>query len=208
MIWRADKVLDRALDPKQRGIPKDVFDKCKGVILLSSIEAGFTFTGKLGTGIFLVKKRDGSWSIPSAIGLTSVGGGFVIGASLKESMIFIMDQQTLEALAVNNGVKLGAQAELTLFKWGRSYNLALNCSPSGYGGTVSLAFSKGLFGGLTLEGAVVGARRSVNENFYGTNASVLQIVTDEEVAMPQGTKIDEVYRKLDVLKNVGSVERT
>jgi lipid-binding SYLF domain-containing protein len=146
--------------------------------------------------------------ILTAVAFTNSGGGFVIGASLKESMIFIMNQQTLEALAVNNGLKIGAQAELTLAKWGRSYNLALNCSPAGYGGTVSLAFSKGLFGGLTLEVAVIGARRSINEKFYGTNASVLQIVMDEEVSMPQGTKIDEVYRKLDLLKNVGSAERT
>ena len=73
MIWRADKVLDRALDPKTKGIRKDLFEKCKGIVLLSSIEAGFTFTGKLGTGILMAKKLDGSWSVPSAIGLTAIG---------------------------------------------------------------------------------------------------------------------------------------
>lgn len=122
---------------------------------------------------------------------------------MKESMIFIMDQQTLEALAVNAGLKIGGQAELTIAKWGRSYNGGINCSTSAVGGTVSIAFSKGLFGGLTIEGAVLGCRNAVNEDFYNTDASVLQLITDEQVIMPPGTKVEEVYRKLDLLKNGG-----
>ena len=77
MIWVADKVLDRALDPTTRGVRRDLFENCKGIVLLSSIEAGFTFTGKLGTGIFVAKKRDGSWSVPCAIGVTTVGTFFI-----------------------------------------------------------------------------------------------------------------------------------
>jgi lipid-binding SYLF domain-containing protein len=123
---------------------------------------------------------------------------------MKESMIFIMDQETLEALAVNNSLKIGAQAEISIVKWGRSYNGGINCSTKGVGGTVSIAFTKGLFGGLTLEGAVMGNRRAENEKFYDTAASVLQIIVDEEITMPQGTKIDEVYRKLELLKNGAS----
>lgn len=128
-----------------------------------------------------------------------------MGGSLKEVMIFIMDQQTLEALAVNAGCKVGGQVELTLAKWGRSYNGGVNCSTSAVGGTVSFAFTKGLFGGLTLEGSVLGCRNAVNEDFYNTDASVLQLITgDEDVSMPHGTKIEEVYRKLDLLKSGAS----
>jgi SH3 domain-containing YSC84-like protein 1 len=41
-----------------------------GIILISVIEAGFIFSGNIGTGIVLAQKADGSWSAPSAIGLT------------------------------------------------------------------------------------------------------------------------------------------
>lgn len=79
MIGTASNVLDRALDPKTNGVPKDLFEKCKGIVLLSAIEAGFVFTGNVGTGILMAKKDDGSWSVPSALGLTGVGKSFGSG---------------------------------------------------------------------------------------------------------------------------------
>lgn len=116
-------------------------------------------------------------------------------------MIFVMDQRTLEALAGDNGLKFGGQAELTIANFGRSYNGSVNVSTAGAtGGTVSVAFSKGLFVGVSIEGAVVGARKAVNESFYNTNASALQLIMDGNVTMPEGTKIDEVYKKLGMLK--------
>ena len=96
MIWNANHVLDSALDPKTNGIPRDLFKQCKGIVLLSVIEAGFCFSGNVGTGVVMARAEDGSWSPPSAVGLAGVGFGFMFGAETKDILILIMDSNTLK----------------------------------------------------------------------------------------------------------------
>ena len=96
MIWNANHVLDSAIDPKTNGIPRDLFKQCKGVVLLSVIEAGFCFSGNVGTGVVMARADDGSWSPPSAVGLAGVGFGFMFGAETKDILILIMDSNTLK----------------------------------------------------------------------------------------------------------------
>lgn len=76
MISKANTVLRRALDPSTIGAPKNLCEKCKGVVLLSAIEAGFIVTGNVGSGILLAKRSDGTWSVPSAVGMTGIGKFF------------------------------------------------------------------------------------------------------------------------------------
>ena len=47
MIWNANHVLDIALDPNKPGIPHAIIKDCKGIILLSVVEAGFIFSGNV-----------------------------------------------------------------------------------------------------------------------------------------------------------------
>ena len=69
MIWNANHVLTTALDPKTNGVPHKLFkQELKGILLISTIEAGFIFSGNVGSGI-LMARREGSWSPPCAVGL-------------------------------------------------------------------------------------------------------------------------------------------
>lgn len=200
MIWNANHVLDLALNPESNGVPKQLFEKdIKGVALMSTIEAGFIFSGNVGTGILLARDENGKWSAPSALGLGGVGWGFIVGASIKDIIVFIFDEGTVSAMAGDTGLKFGGQGELTGGPFGRTAELSLNASNTGLGATCSVAFTKGFFGGISLEGAVVGPRSAVNEQFYGASASPSQIVFEGVVTVPDGTLIKEVYEKLDKL---------
>jgi lipid-binding SYLF domain-containing protein len=55
MIWNANHVLDQALSPDTPGIPRGMIKNCKGIILLSVVEAGFIFSGNVGTGVIIGK---------------------------------------------------------------------------------------------------------------------------------------------------------
>jgi lipid-binding SYLF domain-containing protein len=200
MISTANRVLETALDPKTPVIPRKLFDKAIGLIIMSVFEVGFIFSGNVGTGIILQKNRDGSWSNPSACGLSGVGWGLLAGGSVKEVIVFIMDDFTLQTASGESGVKLGVQAELSLGPYGRAANIDLNLSSRGAGSTVSVAFSKGLFGALSIEGGVVGARHATNDTFYGKDVSPHQILNNE-VPFPsyKATVMNEVYDKLEML---------
>jgi lipid-binding SYLF domain-containing protein len=198
MIWNANHVLEQALAPGVNGIPKMLFENCKGVVLISVLEAGFIFSGSLGTGIILAKHGDGSWSNPSACGISGLGWGLLVGGSVKDIIVFIMDETTLKNIGEKNGVRLGAQAELTVGPFGRSGKTDLDFSKQGVGATVSIAYTKGAFAGLSFNGGVVGSRDAVNALFYGKEVTANDILFGSQVKFPDNkyTLIKEVYDKL------------
>lgn len=209
MIWNANHVLEQALDPEKNGVPTKLFEqKLAGILLISTIEAGFIFSGNVGTGILMAKKADGSWSPPCATGLAGMGWGFIVGAAVKDIMVFIFDDSTVASIAGDAGLKFGGQGEVTLGPMGRSAELSLNLSNKGVGSTASVAFTKGLFGGISLEGAVVGPRSAVNATFYGKSFTPLQILYEDEVKLPENSLMPEVYAKLDKLMEGKTHEAT
>ena len=85
MIWNANHVLATALDPKTPGVPRSLFEQeLKGIVLISTVEAGFIFSGNVGTGILLAR-RNGEWSPPCAVGL----GGWVRFVQQSNGCVYV-----------------------------------------------------------------------------------------------------------------------
>ena len=107
MIWNANHILSLAADPKGDGLQKDLFRKAIAICIVSTVEAGFIFSGNVGTGILIKKKADGSWSVPCAMGCTGVGWGLIAGGHVKEMITFIFDETTLKGMMGEIGAKIG-----------------------------------------------------------------------------------------------------
>lgn len=200
MIWNANHVLDQALSPDTPGIPRGMIKNCKGIILLSVVEAGFIFSGNVGTGVVIAHKYDETWSPPSAIGLGGIGWGFMVGAEVKDIVICVMDDTTLDTLSGEHQVKIGGQISATVGPVGREAEAALNLSEKGVGGTYSYTFSKGFFGGISLETAVLNVRSKENSRFYGKSVKAKDILWESAVESPEGKGIEELHHKLDLLR--------
>lgn len=216
-MYVANHVLEEALKPGSNGMPKGLFHAdLKGIMIISVVQAGFIFSGNVGTGILLAKQQqqDGgvssSWSPPCAVGLTGVGWGFLVGASVRELLVFMYDYGSLAAASSDTGLKLGGQAELTVGPFGRSAQVSVDVSGKGIGGTVAVAFSKGAFVGLSIAGSVVGCRSAANQAFYGDAVSPQDILSLGRVAIPENkvTLMNEVYDKLNKLAAGTVVEPT
>jgi lipid-binding SYLF domain-containing protein len=200
----ANHVLEQALAPENNGVPENLLNEdLKGIILISVVEVGFIFSGNVGTGI--VMSRDSftpTWSTPCAVGLTGIGVGLLVGESVKDLMIFIYSHAALDAVSSESGLKMGGQAELTLGNFGRSGQVNCDMRSRGVGETLVVAFSKGAFVGLSVEGSVVGARHAINERFYGKPCTPHDIMMQKDRDnLPEGKMalIREVYDKLNKL---------
>lgn len=166
---------------------------CKGVILISVVEAGFVFSGNVGSGVVIAHKyEDDEWSAPSAIGLGGIGWGFMVGAEVKDMVICVMDDTTLDTLSGEHQVKIGGQVSATLGPVGREAEAAVNLSEKGIGGTYTYSFSKGVFGGISLETAVLYVRAEENERFYGKKAKAKEILWEDAVECPKDKGVEEV----------------
>uniref|UniRef100_A0A7S2YL23 Ysc84 actin-binding domain-containing protein n=1 Tax=Entomoneis paludosa TaxID=265537 RepID=A0A7S2YL23_9STRA len=200
MIHNANQVLDAALSPETKAIPRKMFQDVKGIVLLSIVEVGFVLSGNVGTGIILAKTEKGEWGPPCAIGLTGVGWGLLVGGSVKDVMIFLTNETAVQGITHPNGLKLGGQAEVTL-GYGRTGALDLNLSHAGSSGTLAVAFTKGVFLGVSVEGAVMGIRHAANNAFYGETRTPNDILAGK-VDLPSGdhaSLMKDVYEKLEKL---------
>lgn len=198
---QANTVLGWVMDPKTGGIHPQLFGPIlKGICFINIVEVGFVFSGNIGTGILMSRKKDGSWSPPSAIGISGIGWGLIMGASLKQIVYLIYDESTLKAMAGDAGVKLGTQTEAAIGSWGRSADVTSFLTNKGVGANIALSYSQGLFGGFSIEGAVCSPRSKVNEKFYGKKVSPHDILFDGVVTVPEGNHLmAEVYDKLEKL---------
>lgn len=152
-----DTVLAFAEAPEM-GWLRENFHKAKGVVIAPQVlKAGFVFGGSGGNAVFLARNGD-DWSNPAFYTLGSATFGFQIGAEAAEIILLVMTERGVDSLLTTD-VKLGGDISVT-------------AGPVGAGAKAQtadiLAFSrsKGLYGGINLEGGVVKVRHSWNEAYY------------------------------------------
>ena len=156
----------------------DLADGAKAMVIVPrSFRGGFMFGASGGNAVMIARNEDGSWSEPTFFTIGSVSFGFQIGGEMSESILLVMTQRGVEQL-LSTSVKLGG-------------DLSLAAGPIGGGAKAQtvdvLAFSRsrGLYGGVSLEGAILKARHSWNREYYGAEVSPVDIIYREKVSRPQ-----------------------
>lgn len=214
MIQKADTVLDRATKTDRDGALRRLFEKSRGIILISVVEGALLVSGAAGVGIMMVKDPDETWSPPCACGMVSTSMGFALGAVIKDVIIFALDEKSVKDFTTKVGLKLGVGTSVTLgtvgTNVGANVNLtstgtmtssSINVNNLGVGGTVSIAFSQGAYVSASISGAVVGPRDLVNQDFYESPVTAHDILFgDVDILPPKFSPVlGDVYDKLDML---------
>lgn len=149
------------------------------VIIPKSIRGGFIIGGSGGNAVMIARNDDGTWSEPTFFTIGSVSFGFQAGAEASETILLVMTRRGMEHL-LSSTVKLGA-------------DLSLAAGPIGAGAKAQtvdvLAFSRsrGLYGGISLEGALLKTRQSWNRAYYNAEVTPADIIYRERAANPQST---------------------
>lgn len=194
-------MLDQALDPKTPKIPRGMIKNCKGVILLSMAEAGFMFSGSVGSGVIIGHNaEDDSWTPPSAVSVAGIGLGLIAGSEVKDVIICVMERGKLETLSSETQVKIGGQLSATMGPVGHEAEASFNFNgTSEIRGTYAYTWSKGVFGGISLETAVLKVRPKENERFYGKDNVTSKEILDNTVVAPKDMGVEDLHYKLDLL---------
>ena len=155
----------------------EVADDAKALVVIPrSLRGGFIFGASGGNAVMVAKTDDGSWSEPVFLTIGSLSFGFQAGVEGSETILAVMTQRGVEHL-LSTSVKLGG-------------DLTLAAGPVGGGAKAQtvdvLAFSRsrGLYGGISLEGAVLKARHSWNEGYYGEDVRPVDVIYRGNVARP------------------------
>lgn len=169
-------------------------DRAKGVLIFPHVlKGGFIFGGSGGTGVLLVRdERTGDWSQPAFYTLGSVTFGLQIGGEAAEVVMVAMTQKAIDSL-LSSSFKLGGDVSVALGPVGGGAK-ANATIPNVTADFISFARSKGLYGGLNLEGSVVAVRDSLNEAYYGRYVRSVDIVVKRDVTNRRSAKLRETLK--------------
>lgn len=155
----------------------DIADNAKALVVIpSSWRGGFMLGGAGGNAVMVARNEDGSWSQPTFFTIGSLSFGFQAGLSKSEVILAVMTQRGMEHL-LSTSVKLGG-------------DVSIAAGPVGGGAkaqtTDILAFSRsrGVYGGITLEGAILKTRGDWNDAYYSANVSPADIIYRQKAYNP------------------------
>jgi lipid-binding SYLF domain-containing protein len=159
---------------------RDLLKDAKGVFIAPQILKGAFFVGGSGgSGVFMVREsRSGEWSQPAFYTIGSVSWGLQIGGQASEVVLLAMTDRGVNAL-LSSSVKLGVDASVAAGPVGIGASAATeNVSAD----ILSFARAKGLFAGISLDGAIVKVRDGMNHAYYGAHVTPTDILVTRKVA--------------------------
>jgi lipid-binding SYLF domain-containing protein len=165
----------------------------KGIFIAPQVLKGaFVIGASGGTGVFLVRKEDGHWTYPAFYTIGSVSFGFQIGGQASEVILLAMTERGVTTL-LQSSVKLGADVGIAAGPYGAGAQAAsANISAD----ILAFSRSKGLYGGISLDGAVVDVRDGLNKAYYGKPVTPTDILVKHDVSNPQANKLRESVARI------------
>jgi lipid-binding SYLF domain-containing protein len=173
----ADTLTDM-MKADDKGIPQDLLDKAKCVVIVPGMKkAGFIFGAKYGRGFAACRHNGGtSWSAPAAMRVEGGSVGFQIGASETDVILLVMNDGGMKHL-LSDKFTIGGDATAAAGPIGRSASAQTDAMLNAE--MLSYSRARGLFAGISLEGATLRPDEESNRELYGRDAKNREILTGD-----------------------------
>ena len=181
---KATQVFKEIMNTPDQGIPHNLLESAKCIAIIpGDVKFAFIFGGNYGRGLATCRTGHG-WSAPMFLAIEGGSVGYQIGGSSTDIVMLFMNDHALKSL-LSDKFKLGADASVAAGPVGRNAaagtDLKLNAE------ILSYSRSKGLFAGVSLNGAVVQADKSGDEAMYGHDVNRHEILSGK-VAVPESAQ--------------------
>ena len=173
-IEESGSVLDEIMAAPDRGIPEEVIGSAECVAIVPSLlKGGFVFGGEYGRGVATCRNANG-WSAPAFFRIGGGSFGLQIGGQAVDLVMLIMNHRGMQHL-LSSHFKLGADASAAAGPVGRHAEGMTDWKMRAEVLTYSRA--RGLFAGVTLNGAAVSQDKGDTSTFYGRMIPFNRILT-------------------------------
>lgn len=148
------------------------------------VQAGFIVGGSGGSAVLI--SRDGeSWAGPAFYRIAAGSVGLQAGAQASEMVALIMSEKGVNSL-LSTSFKLGGDVSVAAGPVGAGTGAPINAD------MVVYTRSKGLYGGLNLDGTVISVDDGRNHAYYGRAATPVDILVSHSVSNPHGRSLARV----------------
>ena len=182
----AVRVLNEIQRIPENGIPDKLLDEGKAIIVIpDTLKAGLVIGGRRGHGLMSVKNPDGSWSQPVFVKLTGGSIGFQAGVQSSDVVLVFRNDRSLDSI-VNGKVTLGADAGVAAGPVGRNASAATDGQLKAE--IWSWSRARGLFAGVSLDGAVLQMDQDALARVYGPSTTP-RMVLEGRAPAPASTAV-------------------
>ena len=198
LVDKARMTLEGFMADKNMEAFQDVIKKAKAILVTPQLLKGAFVVGVSGgSGVLMVRdEKTVQWEGPGFYTLGGASFGLQIGGQASEVILLAMTQRGVSSF-LSNSFKLGADVGLAAGPVGAGASAAsANLSAD----ILSFARSKGLYGGISLDGSVVAVRGGLNEAYYSKKCDPTDIFVRNNVANPHSAGLKEEIAKITAKK--------
>ncbi len=180
-VQESADVLTTIMKIPEKGIPPVLLRDAKAIAIIPGVIKGaFVVGGRHGTGVLSVRNQDDSWSDPVFVSITGGSIGWQVGATSTDLILVFKEVKDVDKL-LQGKFTLGADAAVAAGPVGRKASAATDVTFQT--GILSYSRSRGLFAGVSLEGAALLVDDDANHAYYGKSE-----LTAKEILAGTGLK--------------------
>lgn len=195
----ADTLTDM-MHAADKGIPQDLLDKAHCVVVIPGMKkAGFIFGAKYGRGFAVCRRSGGSgWSAPAAMRVEGGSVGFQIGGSETDVVLLVMNDGGMKHL-LSDKFTIGGEATAAAGPVGRDATAQTDAMLKAE--ILSYSRSRGLFAGISLEGATLRPDEDTNRELYGHDSTNREILTGDFKTPAAAAKFEHALHRESAQRN-------
>jgi lipid-binding SYLF domain-containing protein len=192
-IHESSMVLHEIMSAGDKAIPEDLLQRAQCVGIVPNLKrAGFIVGAKYGVGVLTCRTRDGAgWSGPSTVRIEGGSIGFQIGLGETDVVFVVMDRGGENKL-MEDKFTIGGDASAMAGPVGRSTTAETDAMM--HAEILSWSRSRGIFAGVSLEGATLMPDKEANHRIYGHDISQREIL---EGRVPAPAAASGLYSELN-----------
>ncbi len=159
-------IIKEIMEIPESAIPPSLLKKAYGIAIFPDLlKAGFIVGGRYGHGVLLVRGEDRTWSNPVFYRLIGGSVGWQIGAESSDVILVFQSIRSLDSIT-SGKFTLGVDASVAAGPVGRHAEAGTDVTFRAE--ILSYSRSRGIFLGLSLEGAAIQVDYGANSSFYNT----------------------------------------
>jgi len=190
----AATVFSEVMAISDKAIPQELLDKTQCVVVVPGLKKGaFIFGAKYGKGFLSCRKKSGAgWTGPAAVRIEGGSFGLQIGGSETDVILLVMNERGAKRLLASK-FTLGGDASVAAGPVGRTAAAETDAYMTAE--ILSWSRSRGVFAGVSLQGATLRQDVSDNRDLYGRSLENKEIVEKEMAPPPAAEKFVSTLNK-------------